>query len=217
MPSNANRTRGCADEERRKTQREKQISFGYNTTGYHNMNRLIKSDPRLANGGILPLQPPPADLDTTKRTWDVLIRKWRRALHMFDHVFIDEEDGTSTTIESVMDAQRREWLRDPETCTQQRRRIPADELLGARKSERVPTKIPVDDELRGLLRSESCFAGSVTDAVHEHSPQHAATLSRVRHAASISATNFGVKLLVTPGGTAATCPTCQVHPPATAQ
>ena len=28
----------------------------------------------------------------TKRTWDMLARKWRRALHMFDHVFIHGED-----------------------------------------------------------------------------------------------------------------------------
>jgi hypothetical protein len=211
MPA-VSRNRGCADEDRRRAQREKQISYGYNTVGYHNMNRLIKSDPRLANGGILPLQPPPADLDATKRTWDVLIRKWRRALHMFDHVFIEEEDAATTSMPEVIDAQRREWLRDETDCNNQRVSLSTKALMTARNSTRVPKKIPVDDELRSLLRSDTCFAGSVTEAVHEHSPQHAATLSRVRHAASISATNFGVKLLVTPDGTAATCPTCQGSP-----
>jgi hypothetical protein len=183
MPS-VGRNRGCADEDRRKAQRDKQISYGYNTVGYHNMSRLIKSDPRLANGGILPLQPPPADLDATKRTWDVLIRKWRRALHMFDHVFIEEEDAATTTMQAVVDAQRREWLRDENSGVRvdSRVSISPKQLLAARESRRVPSKIPVDDELRGLLRSDACFAGSVTDAVHEHSPQHAATLSRVRRA-----------------------------------
>lgn len=139
------------DTDRRSNQRSKQISFGFNTVGFHNMNRLIRADPRLANGGILPILPPPADLDITKRTWDVFIRKWRRALHMFDHVFIEGEDDAETTLEATVEAQRCQW-RNSQAPAQSRIRYSPDELLAMRNHPNVPTQIPVDEDLRTLLK-----------------------------------------------------------------
>lgn len=204
---------GAADEdgevdERRVQQRQKQINFGYNTDGYTNMIRLVKSDPRLKNGGVLPLEPPPADMKATKRTWDVLIRKWRRALHMFDHAFIDEEDAERTTLADVVEKQRLGWLNDAFKDHSKSARVSygADDLLALRDAPNVPTKIPAEDALIPILRSLDHYERSVTEVVHETSPQHAATLARVRHTASISPTNCGIKVRVSPDGNAAMCP-----------
>lgn len=203
------RPRHAPDEERRLAQREKQISYGFNTDGYRNMNRLIRVDPRLANGGVLPIQPPSSNLRSTKRTWDVLVRKWRRALHMFDHVFIDGEDNATTTLDAVVALQRREWVRDEfkETPPALRLQRTAADLMQLKGSDRVPRKIPVEDDLIQLLRSPDCFERPLSEAIEEASPQHAATLTRVRHSASsITPTNCGIKVMVSAGHTSAMYP-----------
>lgn len=62
------------DNVRRRSQREKQISYGYVTDGYKNMIKLITHDPLLRSGGVIPLSPPDVNLGS-KRTWDIQLRK----------------------------------------------------------------------------------------------------------------------------------------------
>lgn len=142
---------------RRMTQREKQIQFGYNTEGHANMMRLIKSDPRLCNGGVLPLEPPSADMRSSKRNWDMLIRKWRRALHMFDHIFIDGEDDEKTTLNNIVELQRQQWVSSTYTERPKikRIRIRSEDIHAARASDCVPQRLPVEEALVPLLRSRA--------------------------------------------------------------
>ena len=159
------------------------------------MVRLVEHDRRLANGCILPLPPPSPDLNITKRSWEALIRKWRRALHMFDHVFIDGVDDPST-FEDVIEAQRKLWLSDASDSNQPRRVLDYHSLIAVRDSPTVPSKIPVEDELVGILRSPQCFDRSVAAVVQQESPQHASTMSRVRHMPKMSPTSFGIRLML---------------------
>ncbi|CAD2217233.1 hypothetical protein AGDE_15035 [Angomonas deanei] len=52
---------------------------------------LIESDPLLQEGKLLPIAPPSLTLHS-KRQWDIELRKWRRALHMFDYVYLDDDE-----------------------------------------------------------------------------------------------------------------------------
>jgi hypothetical protein len=210
-PSGRRRPAAEVDDERRREQRLKQISYGYNTPGFANMERLVQADPALANGGILPLQPPGVDLDVTKRTWDVLVRKWRRALHMFDHVFIDGVDDGVTTAAEVIEAQRRSWLREENIGKPraQRTRLSLEQLLSVRDGGNVPKALPIDPELSRVLRVGACSPSttSFSAVVQQSSPLHAATLNKVATSTSITPTNYGVKLFVSSTGAEAICPT----------
>jgi histone RNA hairpin-binding protein len=65
---------------RRLSQRQKQIDFGKNTLGYARYCELVPRRGRKAG------HPRTPDVHKTmpKRTWDAVVREWRRALHRYD-------------------------------------------------------------------------------------------------------------------------------------
>ncbi|KPA79531.1 hypothetical protein ABB37_05351 [Leptomonas pyrrhocoris] len=178
------------DEDRRRCQRDKQIHFGYATDGYVNMERLIRHDPLLKGGGLLPLSPPTV-VKGSKRIWDIQLRKWRRALHMFDYVFIDGEDDPETRA-TVLEEQRRQWVSEAfqEAPRELRKRIPLDALRRVQHAAAVPTTIPVEDDLRCILRSEDCY-----ESVRSVVPQSASSLTK---GTDISPLEAGIKIHIAP-------------------
>ncbi|KAG5476960.1 hypothetical protein LSCM1_05294 [Leishmania martiniquensis] len=178
------------DEERRRSQREKQIQFGYATEGYTNMKRLIAHDPLLRSGGLLPLSPPEI-VKGSKRLWDIQLRKWRRALHMFDYVFIDGEDDPATRA-TVLEEQRQQWVSEAftEMPREARLRIDLDTLRHVQHSSTVPRKIPVEDDLRCILRSDDCY-----ESVRSVVPQSASSLTK---GTDISPLEAGIKIHIAP-------------------
>jgi hypothetical protein len=188
---------------RRLKQRTKQVAFGYNTDGYKNMTRMVDADPVLRNGGVLPLQPPAVDLRATKRTWDVLIRKWRRALHMFDHVFIDGEDGGVTTREEVAEKQRVDWVNPvfADRAKGARVKRSAADIHALRYSPSVPAKVPCEEAVMHLLRSLSHYMPIAVMMTESCSPQQNAALTRHRlQPDHVSPANCGYKMRVSPKG-----------------
>lgn len=182
--------RRTPDEVRRRRQREKQVEFGRSTEGYTNMVRLVEHDPLLRSGGVLPLSPPATE-HGSKRSWDIQLRKWRRALHMFDYVFIDSEDDESLR-EACIEEQRKQWVSVAFTATpkEQRVRHTMEELLAARRSPLVPQKIPVGTELRGILRSPECY-----ESVRSVVPQSVSSITR---GTDISPLAAGIKIHIAP-------------------
>lgn len=176
------------DEARRKRQREKQVEFGLSTEGYTNMIRLVEHDPLLQSGNILPLEPPHIR-GGSKRAWDIQLRKWRRALHMFDFVFID---GTQEEYESCVEEQRKQWVSVgfADTPKSQRLKLGMKELLQARRSPLVPKRIPVGSELRVILRSAERY-----ESVRSVVPQSASSITR---GTDISPLAAGIKIHIAP-------------------
>ncbi|KAG5503239.1 hypothetical protein GH5_04304 [Leishmania sp. Ghana 2012 LV757] len=178
------------EEERRRSQREKQIQFGYATDGYTNMKRLIAHDPLLRSGGLLPLSPPEI-VKGSKRMWDIQLRKWRRALHMFDYVFIDGEDDPATRA-TVLEEQRQQWVSEAfnEMPREARLKIDLDTLRRVQHSSAVPRKIPVEADLRCILRSDDCY-----ESVRSVVPQSASSLTK---GTDISPLEAGIKIHIAP-------------------
>jgi hypothetical protein len=130
------------------------------------MLRLVESDPCLTKGGVIPLAPPSADVKVSKRTWDMLIRKWRRMLHMFDNVYIDEDPAEGATMESVQHAQRLRWISpvhlefntDTGVAAVPTLKSPSLEaVMALRASPSVPTRMPIEESMQHLLRHPSCY------------------------------------------------------------
>ena len=189
---------------RRIAQRQKQIDYGYNTDGFKNMVRLVQHDPRLRNGGVLPLQPPAATLKVSKKKWDVLSRKWRRALHMFDDVFIDGQDlEGDRTLEEVIAAQRLNWLAPKFKAAPRhfRSKVGADKIFAVRDLSIVPKKLPVELCMKPLLRCPSYFE-DVSNVV----PESASSLTR--GSSNVSPTEAGIKIHVAPSPEAAMMSSC---------
>ncbi|RNF10163.1 hypothetical protein TraAM80_01740 [Trypanosoma rangeli] len=176
---------------RRNAQREKQISYGFVTEGYSNMIKLVQSDPLLKSGGILPLSPPDVNKGS-KRTWDVSLRKWRRALHMFDNVFIEGQDASSNTLESVIEEQRLQWVSPLfiKEAKENRIRLSEGKIREAQNSAYVPKRLPVEESLKIILRSEDCYE-PVTNVV----PPSASSLIRGN---DISPLDAGIKIYLAP-------------------
>ncbi|KPI88331.1 hypothetical protein ABL78_2570 [Leptomonas seymouri] len=195
-PSQGSRARKASpsgnspDEDRRRSQRDKQIHFGYATDGYVNMERLIRHDPLLRSGGLLPLSPPTVSKGS-KRIWDIQLRKWRRALHMFDYVFIDGEDDPATRA-GVLEEQRQQWVSEAfqGAPRDMRKRLSLDALRSVQRDPAVPTKIPVEDDLRCILRSEDCY-----ESVRSVVPQSASSLTK---GTDISPLEAGIKIHIAP-------------------
>ncbi|ORC85678.1 uncharacterized protein TM35_000331350 [Trypanosoma theileri] len=179
------------DQERRISQREKQVSYGYATEGYRNMIKLINHDPLLKSGGILPLSPPDVNKGS-KRSWDVSLRKWRRALHMFDSVYVEGEDEGTKTLDGIVEEQRLQWVSPvfPDSSKKKRVRISADKIREARNSCYVPTRIPVEENLKFILRSEDCY-----EPVSNVVPPSASSLIK---GTDISHVDAGIKIYVAP-------------------
>lgn len=69
--------------------REKQIAFGKNTLGYQ---RYTDAVPRHARTREHPRTPDVHQV-CSKRSWDGQVRKWRRALHVYDPPAEDGEEN----------------------------------------------------------------------------------------------------------------------------
>ncbi|RNF26214.1 uncharacterized protein Tco025E_01522 [Trypanosoma conorhini] len=177
--------------ERRNAQREKQISYGLVTEGYRNMIKLVQSDPLLKSGGIIPLSPPDVNKGS-KRTWDVSLRKWRRALHMFDNVFIEGEDAPPNSLEAVVEEQRLQWVSPLfiQEAKENRVRLSEGKIREARNSPDVPKRLPVEESLKIILRSEDCYE-PVTNVV----PPSASSLIRGNYVSPLDA---GIKIYLAP-------------------
>nr|CCD12344.1 unnamed protein product [Trypanosoma congolense IL3000] len=183
--------RWSADQERRRLQREKQLSFGYATDGYRNMVKLVEHDPLLRSGGVIPLLPPDIDKGS-KRLWDVSLRKWRRALHMFDCVFIDGESNEGKTLEDIVEEQRQQWVSKPFTNEKKenRVRVPVEAFHDARNSPHVCTKLHVEECLKVILRDESCY-----EPVCNVVPTCASSLLK---GSDVTPADAGIKIFVAP-------------------
>ncbi|ELP92786.1 hypothetical protein EIN_372080 [Entamoeba invadens IP1] len=70
------------DEDKREKARDKQISFGKMTTEYVNYINIIPKNKRR----ITDPETPNVGMKASKRRWDQVVRRWRRALHAFDDV-----------------------------------------------------------------------------------------------------------------------------------
>jgi len=79
---------------RRLEQRQKQIDYGLATVGYAN---YMSYTTRFGSDNIKLICTPNIYWKCSKRTWDSLVREWRRELHAWDTVFCDKmafEGGT---------------------------------------------------------------------------------------------------------------------------
>ena len=83
----------------RLAQRAKQIQYGENTPGYAHFMKALELYPELFKGCI-PVKPAVMQ-KCSKRSWDGQIRKWRRALHMYDFVDFDNDEQGSKFIKEV--------------------------------------------------------------------------------------------------------------------
>lgn len=78
-------------------QRQKQIDYGKNTTGYDN---YLKAVPRPERTKEHP-RTPDKSRKCSKRAWDGLIRVWRRQLHKYDQVGDGESEEEELTAETA--------------------------------------------------------------------------------------------------------------------
>jgi hypothetical protein len=95
----------------RLAQRQKQIMYGENTDGYMNFLKSLDRDPTLTKG-CLPLKPSIIQR-CSKRSWDGQVRKWRRALHMYDFVDFGESKEQSHKVRLALIEQNKNPLFTP--------------------------------------------------------------------------------------------------------
>eukprot|EP00667_Euglena_gracilis_P008077 EG_transcript_8176 len=81
-------------------QRIKQIAYGENTRGFTNLMKVLEKDPSLVKGCI-PVKPA-IHQKCSKRSWDGQVRKWRRALHMYDYVDFGESEEQSKEVREAL-------------------------------------------------------------------------------------------------------------------
>jgi hypothetical protein len=84
----------------RLAQRQKQIMYGENTKGFSNFLKALNRDPSLLKG-CLPIKPSIVQ-KCSKRSWDGQVRKWRRALHMYDYVDFGESEEQSREVRDAL-------------------------------------------------------------------------------------------------------------------
>eukprot|EP01006_Ploeotia_vitrea_P046648 TRINITY_DN67047_c9_g1_i1.p1 TRINITY_DN67047_c9_g1~~TRINITY_DN67047_c9_g1_i1.p1 ORF type:complete len:453 (+),score=68.76 TRINITY_DN67047_c9_g1_i1:29-1360(+) len=99
------------DDPHRLAQRQKQIMYGENTSGYHNFIKLLEKDQSLLKG-CLPVKPS-INQKCSKRSWDGQVRKWRRALHMYDFVDFGESEEQSQLVREALIEQNKNPLFSP--------------------------------------------------------------------------------------------------------
>eukprot|EP00667_Euglena_gracilis_P023427 EG_transcript_26429 len=152
-------------DEHRLLQRAKQIAYGENTPGYSNLMRVLETNPSLLKGGV-PVKPSLTQR-CSKRSWDGQIRKWRRALHMYDVVDFgagtdpaaaDADAGRHTSVELTRNPLF--WTKPPvavpdsteasNACTHDRVRYSAAHLLSLANSPLVALFIDLPEPLSFL-------------------------------------------------------------------
>jgi len=77
-------------------QRLKQIQYGYNTAGYDRYLQLVPKEKR--QGYDIHPRTPDAYLEQSKRKWDGRVQKWRRELHKWDPVGINDATAITTAV-----------------------------------------------------------------------------------------------------------------------
>ncbi|XP_045773262.1 histone RNA hairpin-binding protein [Maniola jurtina] len=75
--------------------RQKQIDYGKNTVGYQNYTHQVPMDKRTKEDP----KTPDKYAKYSRRSWDMLIKIWRKKLHEFDGENIDFEDETGNLSE----------------------------------------------------------------------------------------------------------------------
>lgn len=96
------------DDPHRLQQRQKQITYGENTPGFQNFKKLLEKDPSLLKGCV-PVKPCITQR-CSKRSWDGQVRKWRRALHMYDYVDMGDCELESAKVKEALIEQNRNPL-----------------------------------------------------------------------------------------------------------
>uniref|UniRef100_A0A7S4GC65 Histone RNA hairpin-binding protein RNA-binding domain-containing protein n=1 Tax=Eutreptiella gymnastica TaxID=73025 RepID=A0A7S4GC65_9EUGL len=87
-------------DEHKLEQRKKQIAYGEITRGYINFMKMSQRDPSLLKGCV-PVKPV-INQKCSKRSWDGQLKKWRRALHMYDYVDFDESEEQSKEVREAL-------------------------------------------------------------------------------------------------------------------
>ena len=96
------------NDDHRLAQRTKQIMYGENTPGYVNFMKALEKHPELFKGCV-PVKPSVMQ-KCSKRSWDGQIRKWRRALHMYDFVDFEDDEQLSKFVREALIEQNKNPL-----------------------------------------------------------------------------------------------------------
>eukprot|EP00996_Jenningsia_fusiforme_P002649 NODE_3472_length_970_cov_324.335505_g3187_i0.p1 GENE.NODE_3472_length_970_cov_324.335505_g3187_i0~~NODE_3472_length_970_cov_324.335505_g3187_i0.p1 ORF type:complete len:245 (+),score=19.59 NODE_3472_length_970_cov_324.335505_g3187_i0:72-806(+) len=138
----------------RLAQRQKQIMYGENTSGYANFIKSLEKDPSLLKG-CLPVKPSMIQ-KCSKRSWDGQIRKWRRALHMYDFVDFGESPEQSQLVwDALIEQNKNPIFASPvkQPCPEGDERKVAysiDDLLGLAESPLVTDFVALPENLHWL-------------------------------------------------------------------
>lgn len=149
--------------------------------------------------GWVPIAPPNVH-GYTKQEFVVLMHKWRRALHMFDFVFIDgSEDEKETTRQEVLEQQRMRWVNpvhgtqlittevfEPTTL---HRVVLGAEMAAARRAVQSASKLVVEECLAHLLRDPSRY-----EPVSLRVPKTLLETANMK----FSARDLGLKIVINP-------------------
>ncbi|KAJ3183827.1 hypothetical protein HDU87_005943 [Geranomyces variabilis] len=125
-------------EARRMEQRQKQIDYGKNTSGYQRYisivpkNRRKRSDP----------ETPKRETRCSKRCWDGLIRQWRRELHVWDPPATKEGEMPEWELPSMTEARSTSQLNPPQEILQQQSQPSGFEDPAQVRASPVPALMP---------------------------------------------------------------------------
>eukprot|EP00670_Eutreptiella_braarudii_P002723 CAMPEP_0174300734 /NCGR_PEP_ID=MMETSP0809-20121228/58634_1 /TAXON_ID=73025 ORGANISM="Eutreptiella gymnastica-like, Strain CCMP1594" /NCGR_SAMPLE_ID=MMETSP0809 /ASSEMBLY_ACC=CAM_ASM_000658 /LENGTH=311 /DNA_ID=CAMNT_0015406363 /DNA_START=27 /DNA_END=962 /DNA_ORIENTATION=- len=161
--------RACETDAHRLAQREKQIMYGEATPGYTHLMKALELYPELFKGCI-PVKPPVMQ-KCSKRCWDGQIRRWRRALHMYDFVDFEEGEQGSKFIREALIEQNKNPLfskaplkalpegadvastgapEGPHAADVPRVRYSLDDLMALSESSLVAAFVPLPEALQWL-------------------------------------------------------------------
>jgi histone RNA hairpin-binding protein len=144
-------------------QRQRQIDYGKNTLGYARYLELVKKSERRASD----VRTPDIHAAMSKRAFDGIVKKWRRALHAYDPVIEDGDDeamvavpvdpttrpdgklnpGEYVPVELAEAAARRERAKaEAEAAVRENRRLPVERLPALRAAP-TPSTLPTHEDM----------------------------------------------------------------------
>jgi histone RNA hairpin-binding protein len=144
-------------------QRQRQIDYGKNTLGYARYLELVKKSERRASD----VRTPDIHAAMSKRAFDGIVKKWRRALHAYDPVIEDGDDeamvavpvdpttrpdgklnpGEYVPVELAEAAARRERAKaEAEAAVRENRRLPMERLPALRAAP-TPSTLPTHEDM----------------------------------------------------------------------